>query len=92
MAKNKAKQKAKQKAPAAPAVQGLEAFQRGQYPQAKAELGAVPQDNDRPEGERKLAADLLAATGVEKGARWTALACLALYGIIVLVTILKQPA
>ncbi len=73
------------------AVEGLDAFQRGRYPMARSQLKAVAGNQVLPEGERMMAQDLYDATGIEKGALWTALACIGLFAIVIAITIIKQP-
>jgi hypothetical protein len=70
---------------------GAAALARGHYPTARRLLAAQATHAGLPEGERELARSLIAATRLERGAVRVALACLALFALVVAVTALKQP-
>lgn len=69
---------------------GIAAFEAGHYPQART-LFQAKLSGDLAEGERRLMTTLLAAMRLDPYAVKTGLGCLGLCGLVLLITILKQP-
>ena len=93
MAKSKAK-KTKGEAQAAGAdrlAPALAAFERGDYPDARRLFDAQANDPDASEAEQRMAKKLRGATLLESGALYVGLACIGLYGLVILVGSFKQP-
>ena len=76
------------KAPLAPAVA---TFARGDYAAARTELRAMATSPELSEGSRTMAADLIRATWLERGALWVGVACVLLFGLVIFIASLKQP-
>ncbi len=95
MAKAKSKKKVPPaRTPDAPADQlrpALDAFDRGAYHEARPLLATRAEASDASDSERRMARMFIAATGFEKGTLLAGLACLGLYGLVVLVALAKQP-
>lgn len=96
MAKKGSQRHSTAKAPAEPLVPaaleaGLASFRRGDYARSQLELGAKVEDPSLPEGVRAQARELIAAMRPDRVALLAGLGCLALYGLVALVTVLTQP-
>jgi len=72
-------------------AEALVVFRKGDYVRARAMLQPLIADTTRPEGERAQAQRVYDATRLDRAVPLTALACLGLLGLIVLVTTLFQP-
>lgn len=92
MAKSKGKKKKGEPGGAPdPLRPALDAFSRGDYPEARRLFDEKIEDPDVSESEKGMARAFRDATGLEKGALWVGLGCLGLFLLVVLVTALKQP-
>ena len=74
-----------------PLGEALEIFEAGDYPAARVALADKAKDERLSDVDRRRAEDLIAATRLEPGALWTALACVGFFVIAVIVGIAKQP-
>ena len=70
---------------------GEKAFVLGDYPRARELLRAERDNPDLPDGARKHAEELLAATGVEPASWWTFLGGLAFILLVILYAAAQQP-
>jgi hypothetical protein len=70
---------------------GLRAFSRGDYVEARAELEPVTRDQEVSESRRAEAQRWIEATRVDRGTLLVGLACIALFVLVVIFAILKQP-
>ncbi len=70
---------------------GVEAFDAGDYVQARRQLAPLADDPELSEAQRQQARDTIAATRLERGAVLVGLACIMLFAIAVIFTAFKQP-
>lgn len=69
----------------------LAAFTRGDYPEARRLFDAQADSSEASEAEQRMAKKLRGATLLESGALYVGLACIGLYGLVILVANFKQP-
>jgi len=75
-----------------PMKPALDAFSSGAYGEARTLLSGRAGASDASESERRMAQRFFDATKLEKGTLLAGLACFALYALVILVSIAKQPS
>lgn len=85
------KKKSSTDSSADPLLPGVEAFDAGDYAEARRRLAPLADDPELSEAQRQQARDTVAATRLERGAVLVGLACIMLFAIAVIFTAFKQP-